>query len=201
MARCYGVVCPSPSPTTHRDPLHTDARRAGHAGRHGSQHQARRLVEGAQCRVVPLPSPEISPDGNPPLRAPQPVSTLSLFVDQATISGSIGGRGRRGEIRAHNASIAGISFTIVEDGSFYLLDLEAVDKDLDVTYRNGENRVCLGTDLAATQVAYVPDEDAFALCNIRAILDGTDTSQAWFSYEMMRGKCARATAQSSRPQA
>ena len=118
-----------------------------------------------------------------------PQATLSLFVDTATISGALGGRLRRGEVRAHNASIASIYMQILEDGSFYLLDLDATDMDLDLKYRNGENRLCLGTDRADSEVTLVRDAYAFAECDIRDVLDGTSdgTSEGWGSYNLMRG--------------
>ena len=115
----------------------------------------------------------------------RPQATLSLFVDTATISGALGGRLRRGEVRAHNASIASIHMTIMEDGSFYLLDLDATDMDLDLKYRNGENRLCLGTDRADSEVTLVRDDYAFAQCDIRDVLDGG--TSGWSTYNLMRG--------------
>ena len=116
----------------------------------------------------------------------KPQRNIGIFVDRATIAGTIGGRMMHGDVRAANATLNDISVEIVEEGSFYLLDIQAKHKHLSVNYRNAENRLCVGSDMLEGSVWAQRPETTYAKCDISGVVDGSDYSN-WFSYTMLRG--------------
>jgi hypothetical protein len=78
-----------------------------------------------------------------------------------------------GDVRAANASLGDVSIDIVESGSIVLLDVEASSRQLDLSFRNAENRLCLGSDLPPSSVSIERSTNAHANCDVSGVVDGS----------------------------
>jgi len=111
--------------------------------------------------------------------------TVSLFVDRATITGSISAHLQHGYVKSVNSTIADASISIYKDGSIYMLDVDCPGKELDLTYRNPQNVVCVQSDVVGATVSRQTDVWSHGSCDIRSIIDGSATTSNWASYYFM----------------
>ena len=110
-------------------------------------------------------------------------STASMRAIGATI-GSLSVYMDHGRLWLANSTVGAITFESRQTASAYLLGVDSGEDDVRLVYRQPSNRVCFATDeVAGTR--WVPAADPFERCDIRALLDGTDTNIATNNYFTM----------------
>lgn len=103
--------------------------------------------------------------------------TASIVVEEGAEIGSLTAKLQHGSLTSHSAAIDEVSFeSKMGDGSVYLLGVPTTTADVEFSYRQPSNRVCLATDepyygaSPATDVSWVPAADPLGNCDFRALL-------------------------------
>ena len=113
------------------------------------------------------------------------VPTLSARVDNATIN-HVSWYAGDGDFVAISSAIASASLYAKGSGSIYLLDIEASGRDVEVKWRQPNDRFCAATDLPPATAEFLPASDAWDQCDIRSILDGTDEVTNYAAFSLLR---------------
>ena len=109
--------------------------------------------------------------------------TLSFSIATGATVASLSITLTHGSLYAMHSTIASLNFVSYQAGAAYVIGLTSGTDDVQVTYRQPQNRVCLASD-RTSQVSWAPSTDHFAGCDLSALLAG-DTNPATNNYYAM----------------